>query len=359
MYKVLFTTVYPGPYMDRIFRVLQESGQIELKVFYNYKYDCEKPWENYQPFEGECLDNISWFKWLRMIMRSDFVVIGGWKDKNRILYKNIIGLCFSSFMKKNAFFSDCPKMPKGKINFFIKYIILNFFSNRILGCTLDSKKAFCEWYKVTPNRFYFFPYSHKLPSLEIDEINKERAKALEDGSSIRVLIANRFIERKGYGVVMQALKMLKEESLISQIEFRIAGTGELYDTYITKFKEIDDNITFLGWISDEDYEKELVGTDVYIHASWEEPFGIPPIDAMAFGKLVIVSSQVHSTVDVIQHKTDGLVFNTKNVVALFECLKWTVINKNNIYIIGKKAKVTIEKVFNDELYLKPFQHHHT
>ena len=42
-----------------------------------------------------------------------------------------------------------------------------------------------------------------------------------------------------------------------------------------------------GWVEYAEYLDILAANDVFIHASLHEPFGIPPMDAMRYGKLVI------------------------------------------------------------------------
>lgn len=74
-----------------------------------------------------------------------------------------------------------------------------------------------------------------------------------------------------------------------QFHFIILGHGEEEGKYKEIAESLDMDIEFYGWTEPEKYQRFMDETDVYIHPSIEEPFGIPPIDAMGRKKVVIVS----------------------------------------------------------------------
>lgn len=87
-------------------------------------------------------------------------------------------------------------------------------------------------------------------------------------------------------MLFEAFKTLAKDS-VNRLRYRfiIAGQGPLFQKYLTESRNINLDICLLGWISAEQYVNYMNNADVYIHASIEEPFGIPPLDAMARKKL--------------------------------------------------------------------------
>lgn len=118
--------------------------------------------------------------------------------------------------------------------------------------------------------------------------------------------------------MFQALEIIERKGLKNRFIFHIAGHGELLDEYKSKAAKLDLNIAFYGWIESDMYMKLLNMSDAYIHASYEEPFGIPPLDAMARGKVVIVSDGVKSTENLIKDGENGYIYPAYDAEALAE-----------------------------------------
>lgn len=73
-----------------------------------------------------------------------------------------------------------------------------------------------------------------------------------------------------------------------------------------------------------------------IHASLEEPFGIPPLDAMASEKVVIVSDGVKSTDRLIENGVNGYIYPAEDSDRLCEIL--SNLNKIDFARIGEQAR---------------------
>ena len=58
-------------------------------------------------------------------------------------------------------------------------------------------------------------------------------------------------------------------------------------------------------------------TDIFIHTSLQEPFGIPPIDAMSHGKLLISSDNVYSSLDRVIDGFNGYLYRKNSAEDLF------------------------------------------
>src|SRR3990167_7427 len=72
----------------------------------------------------------------------------------------------------------------------------------------------------------------------------------------------------------------------------VGRRGWLYDSILEKVKKIniEDKVTFTGYVSDSDLPALVSGADVYVLPSLWEGFGIPVIEAQACGTPAVVSN---------------------------------------------------------------------
>ena len=187
-----------------------------------------------------------------------------------------------------------------------------------------------DTYKLNAEKVRVWPYSHCEAPETIRTINDERIKSIRDGAKVRLLIASRFIERKGYGVVFEAFKNLAFQGILSEFDINVVGNGDLYEEYKVKFSKLTSNIHFFGWVENGVYEKMLNETDVYLHPSLFEPFGIPPLDAMEREKFVVATNEVKS-MDIFTDMPGVKLYSAYDSVALAKILEDIIKNKDMIY----------------------------
>lgn len=94
-----------------------------------------------------------------------------------------------------------------------------------------------------------------------------------------------------------------------------------------------------GWVEPTEYTRLMSQTDVYIHASLEEPFGIPPLDAMYKKKVVIVSDGVKSTDRIIDNGVNGFIYKSNDAEQLATILM--SLKKDDFPSIGEAAHKTV------------------
>jgi len=197
-----------------------------------------------------------------------------------------------------------------------------------------------KWFKVDKKKFRDFPYlSEPVNEDIVFRANENRNRKLLEGEKIKVLICNRFEERKGYHSLYQALKLI-DRKILKDFEFLIIGSGKQHDKYKQLLSTLNIDLEIKSWVEYERYIEHVRCTDILIHASLHEPFGIPPIDAMAHGKLVVTSDAVMSTFDRVIHGDNGFIFNAGDSEGLAQILKTIVQNRKIVYELGSKAFIT-------------------
>jgi glycosyltransferase involved in cell wall biosynthesis len=129
-----------------------------------------------------------------------------------------------------------------------------------------------------------------------------------------------FRRKKGFHVMIQALKILKEDGV--KFKAVIAGKGRLY--YYLKYLRIklnlQDELIIRGWVSNEDRDDFIDNIDIYVLPSRTETFGMVVVEAMARMKRVI-ATKCGGPEGVITDGLNGFLVEKENPVDLARKLK--------------------------------------
>ena len=319
---VLITTNHPAPYIDQWLKKIEEK--YTLIALYNKKKDEQKTWKGYRGHSGYYYEDLNIISLIKLVQQSDLLIVGGWTNKE----------CFTTillgklFRKKVSIFTDFPFHQNKYADLFKK-----IFLYRIIDYVFCATESTCDYisekYKVNCEKVKLFPYAVNLPKSVPDRV-------IRNDELIRVFVANNFIERKGYRILFEALEKLKKTEKMNRFMLDIAGHGELFEKYKHMAEENLLPVKFYGWCEQEEYDSLKERCDVYIHASLEEPFGIPPLDAMASEKVVIVSDGVKSTDRLIENGVNGYIYPAEDSDRLCEIL--SNLNKIDFARIGEQAR---------------------
>ncbi|MFC4876895.1 glycosyltransferase family 4 protein [Microbulbifer halophilus] len=108
----------------------------------------------------------------------------------------------------------------------------------------------------------------------------------------RVGSLGRFVARKGFGVLIDAVDLLRERGV--ELECTIAGDGKDLDTMKARIDErgLSRIVHLPGWLGHGDKAEFLQGLDLFVCSSLDEPFGFVYLDAMRFGLPVVTTPTV-------------------------------------------------------------------
>ncbi|WP_048048280.1 glycosyltransferase family 4 protein [Methanosarcina mazei] len=124
-------------------------------------------------------------------------------------------------------------------------------------------------------------------------INYEKYEPLPQKQNIKnpsILTVGRLVKLKGMDLLIKALPNIKE--LIPNIHLYIAGEGvqcEKLKSLAVRLN-VQENITFLGFVSEDKIIKMLSSVDIFVTSSRSETFGIVVLEALAAGTPVIASN---------------------------------------------------------------------
>jgi len=115
-----------------------------------------------------------------------------------------------------------------------------------------------------------------------------------------VLFLGRITLQKGPDYYLEiAEKVLKTHP---EARFIIAGTGDMSRQVLRRSAamRLGNRFLFTGFLNRKQVEKVLQAADIYVLPSVSEPFGISPLEAMAFGITSIISKQ-SGVAEVVHH----------------------------------------------------------
>jgi glycosyltransferase involved in cell wall biosynthesis len=142
-------------------------------------------------------------------------------------------------------------------------------------------------------------------------------------SKRRYIYVGRLIELKNLKFLIGAFNKLNKQ-------LTIVGTGELE----SKLKQLaNKNITFSGFVPNQDIYKWYLNHDIFVLPSLIEPWGLVVEEAVYFGLPVIVSEAVGCQEEMVLKPNTGLSFSPYNQTSLIEAINQIEANydiyKNN------------------------------
>jgi len=150
----------------------------------------------------------------------------------------------------------------------------------------------------------------------------------------RIVCLSRLVERKGIGDVIAALKFLPNTELIvagGRDRASLWEDGEaLRLREITRNLGVEDRVEFRGRVERTCVPRLLRSADLVVCYPWYEPFGIVPLEAMACGIPVVVSS-VGGLVDSVVDGVTGAHVEPRSPDALGQTI-WSLLKNERMRV---------------------------
>ncbi|MCD6575633.1 MAG: glycosyltransferase [Nanoarchaeota archaeon] len=153
-----------------------------------------------------------------------------------------------------------------------------------------------------------------------------------------ILYVGRLGFEKKLKVLLDAFKMLKGE-----YHLLIVGKGPFEKEYKTYAKKNQiKNVTFVGYVSDEELPSYYRACDLFVSPSDTETQGLTFIEAMHFGKPVIGANK-YGVKEIIKNYKNGLKFEPNNPHDLKKKIEIILSNKELYKKLSKNAKAISDK----------------
>ena len=119
--------------------------------------------------------------------------------------------------------------------------------------------------------------------------------------ALRFVSLGRFVEKKGFDVLLRAFAGLKNKNL--RLELGGSGPEQAKLEQLVQELELQDRVRFSGWV--ENVRDFLGRGDIFVLPSRDEPFGIVVLEAMAAG-IPIVSTKTEGPLETLDEDTAWL-----------------------------------------------------
>lgn len=194
------------------------------------------------------------------------------------------------------------------------------------------------------------------PSTNIIIVNNTVAipnsRANWSNKPFRVLFLGVLIQRKGVSDLLDAIAILKDEIVLDNVVFQIAGSGQEEHNLKEKCSELklDKYVRFLGWTDGDKKVKLLKESQMMILPSYNEGLPMAVLEAMSYG-LPIVTTKVGDIPLVVKENVNGYISEPGDIISLKEGLKKVISSsKEQWQQLSDNSRKIIETEFNDKSY---------
>ena len=163
-----------------------------------------------------------------------------------------------------------------------------------------------------------------------------------------VLFLGRITVQKGPDYFLSvADKVLKKHP---QVRFIMAGTGDMARKILRRSAtlKMKNRFLFTGFLNRKQVEKVLSVSDIYMLPSVSEPFGIAPLEAMAYGITSIISKQ-SGVSEVVNH---AYKIDFWNVDEMAETLVYLIEHPEECKRVGELGAIEVKKIQWDNSAVK-------
>ncbi|SHE69521.1 Glycosyltransferase involved in cell wall bisynthesis [Mariniphaga anaerophila] len=146
---------------------------------------------------------------------------------------------------------------------------------------------------------------------------------------------------KGIWFLLETLSNYKVH-LKGKAKFYLGGNGEIKKLQeLIRRYQLEDIVSFIGWVSNEDKQMYFNGADIFILPSYNEGLPISILEAMSHS-LPIISTRVGGIPDIVDN-SNGILIEPGNQKQLYDAIKYFIGgNKNSINAMGNQSFNKVE-----------------
>lgn len=155
-------------------------------------------------------------------------------------------------------------------------------------------------------------------------------------------------EGKGIFDVVEAIGKNRQK-FVNKIELHIGGLGKTQEleSLIKKYS-LEQSVRMLGWLDREAKKRLLEISDMFIHPSYKESFGLAILEAMDYG-LPIITTNVGGIPDLVTDDVNGLIVASGDVDAIAEAISKLIENPELRYELGRNSKDHAANFYSEKI----------
>ncbi len=158
------------------------------------------------------------------------------------------------------------------------------YADRVIAVSKYTAQMIMSRYRIDTGRIRIIHNAFTVP----DDVNLDKKRILNGPT---ILFLGRITLQKGPDYYLDvADRVLKVHP---EARFIMAGTGDMARKLLRKSAalKLKNRFLFTGFLNRKQVEQILRAADIYVLPSVSEPFGIAPLEAMAYGVTAIISKQ--------------------------------------------------------------------
>jgi glycosyltransferase involved in cell wall biosynthesis len=365
--KLAIITTHPIQYNAPLFRLLNQRGNIQIRVFYTWGKQVAE--EKYDPGFGK---NIEWdvpllegyeYEWAENVSldpgshhfngihnpglvgsieswHADAVLVYGWSFKSHLKVMRHFHGKIPVFFRGDSIVLSTGNSLKNKFkSMFLKWGYSHVDKALFVG---TRNKEYYLKYGLWADQLVFCPHAIDNDRFMEDTINSAKAAKWKLELNVPLgstgfLYAGKLDDNKNVRLLLEAfVKATGENYLI------VAGNGVLENDFIKLYSSCN-NIFFLPFQNQQMMPVVYRMADVFVLPSKTETWGLGINEAMACGRAVLVSDNCGAAPDLVEEGRNGFTFKSGNCDDLMEkIIKIT----NDKEALIKMQKKSIDKIQN-------------
>ena len=170
-------------------------------------------------------------------------------------------------------------------------------------------------------------------------------------SEIKLLFVGRLEKQKSLETLLHAVNYLKKQRNKFEFSITIVGDGSKKSQLqsLAKKLSINDSVLFKG--KQENTDRLYGESDIFVLPSIWEGFGMVILEAFR-AKLAVIASNIEGPAELINHNSNGLLFEPKNHVELAKKIKLLIDNPNLRRRLANKGYESFIEDYHIDGYIK-------
>ena len=155
--------------------------------------------------------------------------------------------------------------------------------------------------------------SVKIP--ELDKINQW------NNTTFQVLYMGVLIKRRGVSDLLDAVAMLRDDNLLGNMRFIVAGTGSEEVLLKDKVKKsnLEDVVHFTGWVNGDEKALLYQESQAFVLPSYNEGLPVAVLEAISYG-LPVISTDIGDIQAAVHDGENGIIITPGDISALVDAL---------------------------------------
>lgn len=207
------------------------------------------------------------------------------------------------------------------------------------------------YYGAPKENIYRYPFTSLnktdiLKNLPTEEERKKIKQELGITEKNIILGIGQFIERKGFDILLQAIKAFNQSSSYDSIGVYIVG-GKPTDQYLQMKKEWNlANVHFEGFKTKSELSKYYKAANIFILPTREDIWGLVINEAMAHGLPVITTNKCVAGIELLP---SDCIIETNNHIQLKDKIESLINNKNLLEQYSQQNLLKISKYTTENM----------